>query len=145
MCAPNDRAVSPVCIDQGPLYGSTACSSSFPVREPCTGSDLDADGVCDAEDRCLAVPDPEQGDADADGIGDACDGDLTNDGIVGGPDYVRLLAAFGAREGDPNFDYALDLGGDGAIGSLEYLRVGQGFARPPGPSGQGCGGLVPCP
>jgi len=121
------------------------CTSAITPPEPCTTSDLDRDGVCDAEDRCLAVADASQGDADADGIGDACDGDFTNDGIVGGPDYVRLLSTYGAREGDPRFDYGLDLDGDGVIGVIEYLRLGQGFARPPGPSGLDCAGLVPCP
>jgi hypothetical protein len=38
-----------------------------------TPPDLDGDGISDAQDTCLAVPNPEQTDTDGDGIGDACD------------------------------------------------------------------------
>jgi hypothetical protein len=145
VCVPHDQAASPICIDQGPLHDSTLCSENFPGREPCTTSDIDGDGVCDAEDRCLVVADWDQEDADSDGIGDACDADFSNDGVVGAPDYLLLLAAFGAQEGDPRFDYALDMGGDGVIGVAEYLLLAQTFGGQPGPSGLGCAGLVPCP
>ncbi|QOJ14679.1 MAG: DUF11 domain-containing protein [Planctomycetia bacterium] len=37
--------------------------------------DSDGDGVPDAEDNCPNVPNPDQADADADGTGDACEGD----------------------------------------------------------------------
>jgi len=38
-----------------------------------TPPDLDGDGGSDADEICLAVPNPEQTDTDGDGIGDACD------------------------------------------------------------------------
>ena len=50
-----------------------------------TPPDLDGDGVSDAEDTCLAVPNPEQIDSDGDGIGDACDltpSELDNNGSL---------------------------------------------------------------
>src|SRR5260221_977947 len=42
------------------------------------GHDEDGDGVDDACDVCLYVPDPAQLDSDGDGIGDACDPEPNN-------------------------------------------------------------------
>jgi len=44
--------------------------------EPCgcnLGTDLDNDLVCDSEDNCVGVENPDQLDADGDRVGDACD------------------------------------------------------------------------
>lgn len=34
--------------------------------------DTDEDGICDGEDNCFSVPNPDQQDTDGDGVGDAC-------------------------------------------------------------------------
>jgi subtilisin family serine protease len=110
-------------------------------------ADGDADGVCDAEDVCLTKPDPGQLDSNADGYGNACDPDFDDDGVVGGSDYLLLVRGFGARsgDGDPAYDLDLDCNGDGALGAADMLVLGAAFGGPPGPSGLACAGTIPCP
>jgi hypothetical protein len=50
-----------------PLIGSVRFNSDVPVR------DYDGDGTIDIEDNCPAVPNIDQSDVDADGIGSVCD------------------------------------------------------------------------
>ncbi len=123
------------------LADSYCASSSAPREEP----DADSDGVTDAEDNCVVAANSSQLDTNQDGYGNACDGDFNDDGIVGGPDWLRLGPAFGAIVGSPAYDPELDTNGDGAIGGPEFLLLGASFALPPGPSGLACAGSPPCP
>jgi hypothetical protein len=111
---------------------------------PC-GFDADADGICDPEDNCTDVPNPEQRDSDVDGFGNACDSDYDGDGVVGIADFGMLRRAFGSAAGGPDWNPQLDANGDGVIGIVEFTLLRRTFGAAPGPSGRGCVAGVSCP
>lgn len=76
-----------------------------------TAPDADGDGVADASDNCPVAPNPDQANADGDGLGDACDPDDDNDGVLDGADNCPVVA---------NPDQA-DLDGDGLGNVCDYF------------------------
>ncbi|XP_077965864.1 cartilage oligomeric matrix protein-like [Styela clava] len=74
------------------------------------GTDSDLDGRPDEElpceehscqkDNCVNVPNSGQEDSDGDGIGDACDEDIDDDGKPNAKDNCRYIANAGQEDGD---------------------------------------------
>jgi hypothetical protein len=97
--------------------------------------DTDKDGVPDYVDNCSLVPNPDQLDSDADGYGNACDGDLNGDRLVNSQDLGLFKRAFDPATGDGDLKAAADFNGDGKVNSLDLGLFKKLFGKPPGPSG----------
>jgi hypothetical protein len=88
--------------------------------------DGDGDGLPDDVDNCTRVSNPSQRDTDGDGHGNACDGDLNNDGVVNFADLSIFRGRFGTNDPDA------DLTGDGVVNFADLARFRELFGRPPG-------------
>jgi len=90
--------------------------------------DTDQDGVCDSDDNCPAVPNPDQSDKDKDGVGDVCD----NCPAVFNPDQKD---SNGNGIGDACEIAKCDLDSDGDIDSLDIKAITKlrGKKVPPAP------------
>jgi hypothetical protein len=114
---------------QGPVWVRAAGPDTVAAQGADLAIDTDGDGIPDHLDNCIHVPNPDQRDTDGDGWGDACDGDLNNDGIVNAQDLALFNAQFGKT--GPN---AADFNGDGVVNALDLARFRQMFGKAPGAS-----------
>ena len=88
--------------------------------------DTDDDGLWDIDDNCPLAANPDQADADADGIGDSCDSmddraDVTGDASVNILDLLAVRNHLGEQAGTGNEQF--DANGDGAINVLDLIFV----------------------
>jgi hypothetical protein len=87
-------------------------------------ADSDGDGIQDGIDNCTNTPNNVAGksqlDTNRDGIGNACDADLSGDGLVAIPDFGTWFAAFPSAEGSPAFNPDADLTGDGLVAIPDF-------------------------
>ncbi|KAF0192492.1 MAG: putative outer membrane adhesin-like protein [Gammaproteobacteria bacterium] len=89
----------------------------------------DSDGIPDTADNCVQIANPDQRDSDDDGIGNACDPDLNNDGIVDARDRSLLYGAFYGTSP------VNDLNGDGYVNFGDLGILYSLYNRSPGPTG----------
>ena len=90
--------------------------------------DLDSDGVTDATDNCTLNANVSQLDTNGDGIGNRCDPDFNNNGIVDSQDGALLKAAFGSAAFPDR-----DLNGNGLVDSQDGALLKSWFGKAPGP------------
>lgn len=123
-------------IDGGPDMGARERGSPVPVygvrAEQIT--DTDGDGIVDAADNCINVPNGlliedagghSQRDSDADGYGNMCDADLDNNLFVNFADLGLFRQRIGSTDADA------DLNGDGFVNFTDLGLFRQLFGRAP--------------
>ena len=75
--------------------------------------DTDHDGYADNVDNCVTLANPDQRDTNGNGLGNRCDADLNNDGIVNALDLGIFKRRFGTHDADADFN------GDGIVNALD--------------------------
>lgn len=106
--------------------------------------DTDLDGLEDNVDNCVLVPNSgaEQCDTDADGFGNACDADYTQDGAVSPADWPILEADYASGS---DSGVGTDHNCDGVVSPSDlHTYIPQYEQGAPGPSGLICAGFEPC-
>ena len=120
--------------------------------------DLDGDGIFDTLDNCKLVPNNDAGtvpnssgvlksqlDADHDGYGNACDGDLNNSGLVTSQDNTLLRNVLNQLYNVSPTAASADMNGSGTVTSQDNTLLRNRLNSAPGPSGRVCAGTIPCP
>ncbi|MBL8200948.1 MAG: DUF1929 domain-containing protein [Chromatiales bacterium] len=97
-------------------------------------ADQDGDGIVDALDNCMLVPNPAQCDSDADGYGNRCDADLSNNGTTNAQDTALFRAQLGQPSVAPTYNPA-DLNCSGSVNAQDTVLFRSLLGQPPGPSG----------
>jgi hypothetical protein len=88
--------------------------------------DGDGDGVPDDDDNCPDAANDDQRDTNGDGIGNICDADLNNDGVVDFQDLGLMKGLFFSQDPDA------DLDGDGFVNFPDLAIMKASFFQPPG-------------
>ena len=66
--------------------GAATYAKTFTITVADIFEDADGDGISDQTDNCQSSANPNQADADSDGIGDVCDSDIDGDGFANSSD-----------------------------------------------------------
>jgi probable HAF family extracellular repeat protein len=98
-------------------------------------TDVDGDGIPNATDNCSLVHNPTQLDADSDGYGNFCDGDLNNSGLVTTSDVNLLRSCIGLLASSSALCAAADIDGSGTVSAFDVSLQRNMLNAPPGPSG----------
>jgi hypothetical protein len=113
------------------LFTSLIAASLAFVATAGSIDDTDTDLIPDVFDNCSLVANGPAGqaqlDADSDGFGNICDGDLTGDGVTAGTDFSSFVTLFGSAGS------AADFTGDGVVAGTDFTAFVALFGSAPGP------------
>ena len=76
-------------------------------------ADSDGDGFEDNVDNCTLIANPAQRDSNADGYGNMCDGDFSDDGVINAQDLGIMKDNFFSDNEDT------DMNGDGSTNAID--------------------------
>lgn len=111
-----------VCDDDDDNDGVNDENDAFPL-DPTESVDTDTDGVGDNADNCPTVANASQTNTDGDSLGDACDPDDDNDGVIDEDDLYHPLDPYLCRDLDADTCDDCSVGVDG-FGSLADYNTG---------------------
>ena len=97
-------------------------------------TDTDGDGVLEYLDNCTLSANPTQLDADLDGYGNICDGDINNSGTVTTADFGLLRSVIGQPVGFSATAAAADMNGSGTVTTADFGLLRARLGTVPGPS-----------
>jgi beta-glucanase (GH16 family) len=97
-------------------------------------TDTDGDGVLEYLDNCKLSANPTQLDADLDGYGNICDGDINNSGTVTTADFGLLRSVLGQPVGFSATAAAADMNGSGTVTTADFGLLRARLGTAPGPS-----------
>ena len=117
------------CMSRGSVTAVLLVLATYALSAAAGIDDIDNDGVTDETDNCVLVANPLQRDTDADDIGNFCDPDLNNDGLVTSADRTILNGVFFTSDPDSDFN------ADGNVNFLDLAILQSYFGQAPGPPG----------
>ncbi len=105
------------------------------IQTIASAPDADNDGVVDSADNCTLAANPTQLDADNDGYGNLCDGDINNSGAVTTADYGLMRTVLGLPASASATAAAADMNGSGTVTAADVGLLRSRLGTPVGPSG----------